>query len=102
MLSAKKVIAPSDDMGAGHRPELVGMADAYEVGEIANVVLVGAPGPGIGGVGKPFDYGRHFRQVAKLLGGEHAAIRLDQGDRGGLNGLLHNLHFTLDNVFYQE
>jgi hypothetical protein len=50
-----EVLAPDDDMGAGHRAQLRGTAHACEGQKLSEVDPVGHPCFGIGDVGEPFE-----------------------------------------------
>ena len=66
--SAREVVAPGDDVGAGHDAELLRARDAGEPHEVADRVLVGAPVFGLRILREPLDLGRHVGQPPELGG----------------------------------
>ena len=75
----REVVAPGDDMRAGHGAEFLRPDDAGEPHEIPDRVFVGAPGAAVADIGEPLDLGRHLGQPVKLGGGQQP---LGGGDRG--------------------
>ena len=61
-----QVVAPGDDVGTGHRAELSRSGDADKPHEVADGVLVGAPGARVAEIGEPLHLGRHVRQPVEL------------------------------------
>ena len=66
--AVRQVVAPGDDVRAGHRAEFLRPADAGEPHEVAHRVFVGAARVGGGDVGEPFDFRRHVGEAMELLG----------------------------------
>jgi hypothetical protein len=62
-LAPREVVAPGDDMRPGDRAEFFRPGDAGELHEVADRVLIGAPGATIADVGKPFDLGRDLGEA---------------------------------------
>ena len=71
--SGFQVLAPGDQVGTGDGAELLRAGDPDEGGKVAHVLLVGPPGAGIGQVGEPFQFRRHFGQALEFGGGQGAA-----------------------------
>ena len=72
-------VAPGDDMGACHRAELLRLGDADEAHEVADGVLVGAPGARVAEVGEPLHLGRHVGQPVELDRGQQPGAGQDLG-----------------------
>jgi hypothetical protein len=62
----RQLVAPGDDVGAGHAAEFFRPDDAGESHEIPDGVFVGAAGAGVGEIGEPLDLGRHVGQPMEL------------------------------------
>ena len=65
-----QLVAPGDQMRAGHDAEFLRTPDAGKAHEVLHRVFVGASGMMVGDVGEPFDLGRHIGELVKLGGGE--------------------------------
>jgi len=76
-----QIVTPSNHMGAGHGPKLVGLLDAREAHEVLQRGLVGTPGRLVRQVGEPLDLGRHVGQALELGRRQQAAAgrHRDQG-----------------------
>lgn len=67
-----QMLAPGEDMGAGHLAELLRCLQAEEGAEVFEVAPVGAAGARVVEVGEPLDGGRHPGEALELGGGEAA------------------------------
>ena len=65
-----QLVAPGDDVCAGHGAEFLRPADAGEPHEVAHRVFVGAARVGVGDVGEPFDFRRHVGEALELGGSQ--------------------------------
>jgi hypothetical protein len=83
-LPPREVVAPGDDMRAGHDAELLGPGDAGEAHKIPDRFFVGALGAGIGEIGEPLEFGRHLGQAVKLGGGQQPSGWSDRGRQIGV------------------
>lgn len=63
--------APGQNVGAGDGAKILRLMDADKLHEVAQVVFVSAPGLRIIDIGEPFDCGRHFAQLAVLVGSQY-------------------------------
>ena len=61
-----EVLAPGDDVGAGHGAQFDVILDAEELDELADVLAVGEAGVAVGEVGEPLGLGGHFSELAEL------------------------------------
>jgi hypothetical protein len=84
VLPPAEIVAPGDDMGAGHGAEFLRPGDACEPHEIPDGVLVGAPCAGVTDIGEPLDLGRDIGKPLKPLGGKQAFARSDLGRELGV------------------
>jgi hypothetical protein len=75
--AVRQLVAPDDDVGAGHGAEFLRPDDAGEPHEVADRVLVGTPCARVAEIGEPLDLRRHGRQPVELGGGEQPAGKGD-------------------------
>ena len=61
-----EILAPGDDVGAGHRAQFDMILDAEELNELADVLAVGEAGVAVGEVGEPLGFGGHLGELAEL------------------------------------
>ena len=97
-IGPRQLVAPGDDVRAGHGPKLLRPGDAGEPHEVADRVLVGAPGAAVGDVGKPFDLGRDLGQALKLGGGQQPLGRDDWGRQLGVGVGSDMAYYILDKI----
>ena len=97
--SARQIVAPGDDVGAGHGAEFLRPIDAGEAHEIADRLFVGAAGVAVGEVGEPFDLGRNIGEPVKFRGGEEP---FGGGDLGRERDVGHGANFILDKICYRR
>ena len=97
--AAGQVVAPGDDVRAGHGAEFLRAIDAGEAHEILDRVFVDPARVRVAEIGEPLDLGRHVGQAVELGGGEQPGRRGDFGWEvvGG-----HGQHLILDKICYQE
>ena len=69
-----QLVAPGDQMRAGHGAEFFRTADAGEAHEVLHRVFVGAAGVRVADVGEPFDLGRHVGEFLELGGGQQPVM----------------------------
>jgi hypothetical protein len=99
-LAPGQVIAPGDDVGAGHGAEFLKLGNAREPHEIADRVLVGAPGAGVADISEPFGLRLDVLQPVKLFGGQEPFGRSDFRRELGVG---HGRNFNIDkNLFSRE
>ncbi len=65
-----QVLTPSEQMGAGDRPELPGVLHPKKRHEPGHIVAIRPAGVGVGDVGKPLQLRRHVVELVKARVGE--------------------------------
>ena len=65
-LTTFKLLAPGDDMCAGHNAKFFRFQNPDKSHEISNVIFITAPGVWIVDIGKPLDFRRHVGQALEL------------------------------------
>ena len=81
----RQVVAPGDDVRAGHVAKLLRLHDAGEPHEILQRVFVGAPGALVAEVGEPLDFAGHVGQTLEVGGGQEPGRG---GEGAGRSGVL--------------
>jgi hypothetical protein len=83
----RQIVAPGDDVGAGHGAELDGLPDAGEAHEVLQGVLVGASRRRAAEVGEPLQLGRNLGQALEGRRRQKAGVGGDKcGELAGGHG----------------
>jgi hypothetical protein len=65
-------------VGAGDCTQRGKTAQARKTDELLDIDIIGPPGFGIGDIGKPFDFGRDFGEIAELSWRQAGLVNRDE------------------------